>query len=167
LKGGGWGTVEPERVIRTTQEHPFYVQGKGWTPLAEIRPGDLIRTDNGWVPVTKIEDTGRYETVYNLRVQDYHTYFVGAQDWGFGVWAHNAYQPGKQDVEISKLIPPSSRPFADPAKLARHGPFDWKKYTPIIVETDGTSLWLMDGMTRVENARRAGITHLPANVYRR
>lgn len=36
LKGGGWGTVEPERVIRTTNEHPFYVQGKGWwTPLAD------------------------------------------------------------------------------------------------------------------------------------
>ena len=72
-----------------------------------------------------------------------------------------------QDVDISKLIPPSSRPIADPAKLARHGPFDWNKYAPIIVETDGQRLWLMDGMTRVENARRAGITHLPAYVFRR
>jgi hypothetical protein len=90
LKGGGWATVEPERVIGTTQEHPFYVRGEGWTPLAEIQPGDWIRTDNDWVQVTKIEDTGRYETVYNLRVQDYHTYFVGARDWGFAVWAHNA-----------------------------------------------------------------------------
>jgi hypothetical protein len=77
------------------------------------------------------------------------------------------YQPGKQDVAIDKLIPPSSRPFADPGKLARHGPFDWHKFTPIIVETDGTSLWLMDGMTRVENARRAGIASLSATVYRR
>jgi len=89
LKGGGWGTVEPERVIGTTKEHPFYVRGKGWTPLAEIRPGDWLRTDNGWVQVTKIEDTGRYETVYNLRVADYHTMFVGSREWGFGVWAHN------------------------------------------------------------------------------
>lgn len=93
LKGGGWGTVEPERVIGTTQEHPFNVQGKGWTPVGEISPGDMIRTDNGWVQVSKIEDTGRYETVYNLKVADYHTYFVGAQDWGFGVWSHNAYHP--------------------------------------------------------------------------
>jgi hypothetical protein len=91
LKDGRWATVEPERVIRTTEEHPFFVQGKGWTSLAQIRPGDVIRTDNGWVPVTKVEDTGRYETVYNLRIQDYHTYFVGSQDWGFAVWAHNAY----------------------------------------------------------------------------
>lgn len=72
-----------------------------------------------------------------------------------------------QDVDISVLIPPSSRPVVDPAKLARHGPFKWSAYTPIIVETDGTQLWLMDGMTRVENARRAGITHLPAYVVRR
>jgi hypothetical protein len=70
-----------------------------------------------------------------------------------------------RDVEISRLIPPSSRPFADPVKLQRHGPFDWSKYTPIIVETDGMRLWLMDGMTRVENARRAGITNLPAYIF--
>jgi hypothetical protein len=77
------------------------------------------------------------------------------------------HAPTPQNVDISKLIPPSSRPVADPAKLARHGPFDWNKYTPIIVETDGQRLWLMDGMTRVENARRAGITQLPAYIFRR
>lgn len=72
-----------------------------------------------------------------------------------------------RDVEISNLIPPASRPLADPVKLQRHGPFDWKKYTPIVVETDGTRLWLMDGMTRAENARRAGITNLPAYVFQK
>jgi hypothetical protein len=103
LKGGGWETVEPERVIGTTDEHPFFVQGKGWTPLSEIRPGDVIRTDSGWVPVTKIENTGRYEKVYNLRVQDYHTYFVGGEDWGFAVWAHNAYD-ATSTQSIQKLL---------------------------------------------------------------
>jgi hypothetical protein len=83
-----------------------------------------------------------------------------------GIIVPMQYKPGKQDVDIDKLIPPSTRPFADPGKLARHGPFDWNKYAPIIVETDGTSLWLTDGMTRVENTRRAGIASLPANVYR-
>jgi len=28
--------------------------------------------------------------VYNLRIADYHTYFVGSREWGFSVWAHNA-----------------------------------------------------------------------------
>src|SRR2546429_281150 len=60
------GKIEPgqEQVIGTTAEHPFYVYGKGWTRLAEIKPGDWIRTDDGWVEVNKVEDTGRYETVY-------------------------------------------------------------------------------------------------------
>jgi hypothetical protein len=72
-----------------------------------------------------------------------------------------------RDVELSKLIPPESRPFADPDKLLDHGPFDWRKYTPIIVETDGSHSWVMDGMTRIEYARRAGIARLPAYIFPR
>jgi hypothetical protein len=34
------------------------------------------------------------KTVYNLHVEDYHTYFVGAQAWGFAVWVHNAGDTG-------------------------------------------------------------------------
>ena len=51
LKGGGWETVMPERVIGTTHEHPFYSQERGWTPAGELRPGEMIRTEDGWVPV--------------------------------------------------------------------------------------------------------------------
>jgi hypothetical protein len=86
------GVVEDgtERHIEGTAEHPFYVYGKGWTPMGQLQPGDWIRTDNGWVEVGGVEDTGRVETVYNLAVADHHTYFVGTPEWGFGVWAHNA-----------------------------------------------------------------------------
>jgi hypothetical protein len=42
------------------------------------------------VAVEDLLDTGEYETVYNLRVADFHTYFVGGEEWGFSVWAHNA-----------------------------------------------------------------------------
>jgi hypothetical protein len=72
-----------------------------------------------------------------------------------------------RDVEIVKLHPPVTRDVADPAKLARHGPFDWTKYTPIIVEQDGARLTIQDGMTRVENARRSGIGFLPAYVFQK
>lgn len=102
---------KPERgnkqIIRGTAEHPFYVYGKGWTPLGELQPGDWLRTDNGWVEVNKVEDTGKEEVVYNLRVAEYHTYFVGAQHWGFGVWAHNSYNGGqisKQAVNTASKI---------------------------------------------------------------
>src|SRR5262249_40864684 len=40
--------------------------------------------------VEGVEDTGEFATVYNLRVADFHTYFVGCDAWGFSVWAHNA-----------------------------------------------------------------------------
>lgn len=53
--------------------------------------GDLLVSHDGQVaPVEDILDTGTYETVYNFRVADHHTYFVGGEDWGFSVWAHNA-----------------------------------------------------------------------------
>ncbi len=94
IKEGGWETVQPERLIRATMEHPFWVKDKGWTEAGNLKPGDLVRTDNGWVPISKVEDTGQYEKVYNLRVADYHTYFVGDEGWSFAVWAYNAYKVG-------------------------------------------------------------------------
>ncbi len=89
-RDGVWVTFQPERVIKTTEEHPFFVKDKGWTPARELNEGDLLRTVDGWVPVSGLKNTGEWETVYNLRVADHHTYFVGAPEWGFAVWAHNA-----------------------------------------------------------------------------
>jgi RHS repeat-associated protein len=79
------------QVIRTTAEHPFWVQGAGWLPADELRAGELLLGHDGqWVAVEEVLDTGEYERVYNLRIADYHTYFVGSEEWGFSVWAHNA-----------------------------------------------------------------------------
>jgi hypothetical protein len=77
--------------IRTTFEHPFYVKEKGWTLAKEVKPGDQFSSDDGqWVSVEAVTDLKEVTTVYNLRVSDYHTYFVGSLGWGFSVWAHNA-----------------------------------------------------------------------------
>jgi hypothetical protein len=79
------------QVIRTTAEHPFYREGDGWTACQELRVGDRLLTEDGtWVTVEDLLDTGEWETVYNLRVAEFHTYFVGCDEWGFAVWAHNA-----------------------------------------------------------------------------
>jgi hypothetical protein len=83
LRAGG-------RVIRTTAEHPFFARGRGWVPAAELRPGDELLSDFGvWTAVEGLDDSGSDEAVYNLRIADYHTYFVGASDWGWSAWAHN------------------------------------------------------------------------------
>jgi hypothetical protein len=78
------------RIIPTTEEHPFFVKGKGWLPTKSLMAGDLLRSHDGrWTPVEAVKDTGEDVPVYNLRVADYHTYFVGSPEWGFSVWAHN------------------------------------------------------------------------------
>jgi len=82
------------QVIGTTAEHSFFVL-RVWDflPAGELRIGDvLVSHDGKWVVVEDLCDTGEWETVYNLRVADYHTYFVGSSEWGFSVWAHNACQ---------------------------------------------------------------------------
>jgi hypothetical protein len=66
----------------------------GWTAARQLRVGDALRSHDGqWLAVESVRDTGREEAVYNCRVAEYHTYFVGDQQWGFSVWAHNSYNP--------------------------------------------------------------------------
>lgn len=36
-----------------------------------------------------ITETQNYQKVYNFRVADFHTYYVGGPEWGYDVWAHN------------------------------------------------------------------------------
>jgi hypothetical protein len=78
------------RVIQTTAEHPFWVYNRGWVKAGALQVGDLLATkDEQWIAVEDLLDTGEFEAVYNLRVADHHTYFVGGWDWEFCVWAHN------------------------------------------------------------------------------
>ena len=79
------------QVIRTTDEHPFYVYNRGWVAVAELAAGMYLLTASGdWKRVEEVYRTGELEVAYNLRVVDHHTYFVGDDDWGWAAWAHNA-----------------------------------------------------------------------------
>ncbi|MEZ6143372.1 MAG: polymorphic toxin-type HINT domain-containing protein [Zavarzinella sp.] len=82
------------QIIRTTGEHPFYVENKGWVNAQEVNSGDrLLSHDGQWLEVSEIEVTDEWETVYNLRIAEYHTYFVGCDEWGWSAWAHNSCDP--------------------------------------------------------------------------
>lgn len=90
------------RRIRTTDEHPFFVQGKGWTSAKDLLAGDVLRSHDGQgVTVEGVRPLREIVPVYNLRISEYHTYFVGSRGWGFSVWAHNTctvlknYKTGK------------------------------------------------------------------------
>jgi hypothetical protein len=100
------------RVIKTTGAHPFYVAGKGWQAAEILEVGEELSTHNGWwMKVEEIHHSGKYEPVYNLRVADFHTYFVGAREWGFSVWAHNQCMPSARFThnEYVQRVRPGAR----------------------------------------------------------
>ena len=65
---------------------------KGWVQAGQLVAGDvLVGHENTEAVVEAVVLTERTATVYNLRVAEDHTYFVGGDDWGFSVWVHNTY----------------------------------------------------------------------------
>jgi hypothetical protein len=40
--GPVWTLTVKGRTIESTPEHPFYVLGKKWVPLNELRPSDAV-----------------------------------------------------------------------------------------------------------------------------
>jgi RHS repeat-associated protein len=75
-----------EEEIRATPEHPFWVEGKGWTEAGELTAGDRVPSARGgWLQVEELTPETATQTVYNFEVDDFHTYFVGHQ----GAWVHN------------------------------------------------------------------------------
>jgi Flp pilus assembly pilin Flp len=63
-------------TITVTPNHPFWVEGQGWTPA------EALATDAGWSPEGPLSMATTFErtettTVYNLEVEGDHTYFVG------------------------------------------------------------------------------------------
>jgi RHS repeat-associated protein len=75
-------TIDGE-LIETTAEHPFYTIEGEWVNAGELEPGDQIWSldgDYGTVEaVAVIEDAD--QRMYNLTVDEAHTFFVGDGDW--------------------------------------------------------------------------------------
>jgi hypothetical protein len=71
-------------------------------------------------------------------------------------------------VEVKKIrIDPGARLVADPGKLARNGPFQWEKYTGHIEVYERGGVYYLDGgVTTLESAKTAGVTHIPVIVKR-
>jgi len=69
-----------------TGEHPFWVQGKGWVKVRDLQVGDVMSTCNDvYVELEFVRAiTNFYPHVWNIEVEDFHTYFVD-----HGLWVHN------------------------------------------------------------------------------
>jgi Pretoxin HINT domain len=78
-------------VISTTGEHPFWTPDRGWVEAKDLVVGSLVQTEDGRViDVDKIETRAGDFTVYNFKVEGFHTYFVS----DLGILVHNAGCPG-------------------------------------------------------------------------
>jgi hypothetical protein len=81
-------------VITTTNEHPFWVPGRGWVPAKDLQIGMLFQTDREtFVNLDRIEQREGTFKVYNFEVEDFHTYFVS----DFGILVHNTCVGGTEE----------------------------------------------------------------------
>ena len=85
-------------VITSTQSHPYYVVGQGWTLAGNLRAGDILVMLNGEKVVLELVQHEILETpvtTYNFEVADFHTYYVGT----YNVLVHN-----KCKVQLSQKL---------------------------------------------------------------
>lgn len=72
--------------IETTGRHHFAVAKKGFRAADDLESGSTLLTYNAKdVVVSGVEPRSAATIVYNLEVDEFHTYFVGKT----GVWVHN------------------------------------------------------------------------------
>ena len=80
--------INGEEII-TTETHPFYVKERGFVDAGSLLIGDPLIDVHGNILVvenTRTEYLDEPETVYNFQVEDFHTYYVGANC----IFVHNA-----------------------------------------------------------------------------
>jgi hypothetical protein len=89
---------DDDEIIDATTSHPMHVRDRGWVPAGELTPGRDVLVDRDGAPLELrgAESLPGAATVYNLEVEDFHTYFVGDH----AVWVHNACEnlPGGTPV---------------------------------------------------------------------
>ncbi|WP_235595688.1 TIGR04388 family protein [Leptospira weilii] len=72
--------------VETTDEHPFYIEGKGWVPAKDLRAGEFsVLSNERTLEIVSIAISERTTTVYNFEVEDSHSYYVSE----VGILVHN------------------------------------------------------------------------------
>jgi ribonuclease T1 len=100
--------VEGGTRAETTPEHPFYVEGTGWTPAGRLGIGSAIVTRAGpSVKIIRIATKETPATVYNFEVATSHSYFVGGtgsdRDRGW-LWVHNQCITPEIRTDVARVL---------------------------------------------------------------
>lgn len=86
--------------IETTPEHPFYTLEEGWVPADELKPGMHVRQADGDYELVWLKwNVRETQEMYNLTVDEAHTYYVGDGQW----LVHNICINGGVSVEDGLL----------------------------------------------------------------
>jgi hypothetical protein len=78
-------TLDNENIIITTEEHPFFIEGKGWVKAGEIEVLDVCKkVDGSESLISTVEKLDETHMVYNLlSVSDNHNFYAN------GILVHN------------------------------------------------------------------------------
>jgi len=71
--------------VTTTREHRFASSEGRFSAIAEYAAGDHLATCDGALEISGIESERGHATVFNITVDEFHTYFVGTSK----LWVHN------------------------------------------------------------------------------
>ena len=109
--------------INTTMFHPFYVRHSEnesggsrydgeWKAASNLLAGDVLQKINGstvYVTEVTVEKLPEIINVYNLEIEDLHTYYVAD-----GVLVHNQYEndgsPKVDEGGSESVLPPNTKP---------------------------------------------------------
>lgn len=91
-------------VHKITPGHGYWSENRrGWYPIGTFQPGEWLRTEeNEVVPVEGVVGPRWEQTsVYNVEVEDFHTYFAGKGDKF--AWSHNGGADGCGVPKAAKM----------------------------------------------------------------
>ena len=86
--------------INVSAEHPFYVEGKHWIKVKDLKIGDKIKTSKKKpILITSIVKNDKIITVYNIKVADNHNYYVTSSK----LLVHNKDIVDSENIEDNTL----------------------------------------------------------------
>ena len=144
-------TVNGEEII-TTFDHPFYVHGQGFVNACNLCIGSELVDLNG--NILKVESIYREvldnetRTVYNFKVEDYHTYHVGS----FSMLVHNAdYQKQVKQLEVNRE---NGKKFNDQIEQELQGDPNIKKYAKeVTIKVEGGRSYRADFVVETNDGK--------------
>lgn len=95
--------------IRSTDKHLFLTD-KGWKYMKDIVPGDCVAIprNNNWVvpmyTVVKKTFPGKVERVYDIEVEDNHTFVAKSDPHEYGFIVHNCQDQNNLQLNMVKFI---------------------------------------------------------------